>query len=204
MWEPPRRGFEPRRFRPRIRMSPKALCLGPEPSPPGARPKISAASMDATSSPVRAQRPFEPFVAILRADRPEQVGRKGHKRVECAIGAVSGVHRRRGAEVWEPPRRGLEPKRLRPRSRTNPRASYLALELSPPGARPWTSAASMDATFRPVHAQRPFEPFVAIFRADRPEQVGRKRRKGSNPLSGPCVASIDAAGPRCVSRRGGG
>ena len=44
--------------------------------PPIARPEASAASMDATISLVRAQRPFAPFVALLRVDQPEQVGLK--------------------------------------------------------------------------------------------------------------------------------
>jgi len=51
----------------------------------------------------------------------------------------------------------------------------------------------MDATISPVPAQQPFAPFVAILRPDLPRQVGRKRRKGVNPRSRPCVAPIDAA-----------
>ena len=52
--------------------------------------------MDATINMVRAHRPFAPFVAIVRPDLLEPGWPQKAQRVEYAVGAVRGVHRRRG------------------------------------------------------------------------------------------------------------
>ena len=166
---------------------------GSDPSLPSARPKISAASIDAFMSPVRAQRPFEPFVAILwihHAGRDSHKRRKGfNPRLGPCVASIDAAKLHHGSR-----RGGGSSQCALHRAVVGARSPQgLGANPSLPSARPETSAASIDAFISPVRAQRPFEPFVAILRADRPERVGHKRRKGSNPRSEPCVASIDAA-----------
>ena len=124
--------------------------------------------------------------------------------VESAIGAVRGVHRRRGAKKREPPRRGFEPKRFPLLGRTSPKTSCLGPEPSPPSARPETSAASMDATLSLIQAQRPLCLLWPSSGRIVRRRLAAKGAKGSNPRSGPCMASIDAAGLKAGNRRSGG
>jgi len=126
------------------------------------------------------------------------------QRGESAVGAVRGVHRRRGAEDREPPRRRFDPKRFLLLGRSSPKTSCLGPEPSLPRRSPLNLRGVYGRHLEPGPRPAPFAPFVAILRTDRPEQVGRKRRKGLNPRSGTCVASLDAAGLKAGNRRSGG
>jgi len=105
-----------------------------------------------------------------------------------------------GAQVREPPRWELEPRRF-------PQCSLArmphALVQIPPFrcARPEFSAASMDASVIVVRAQHPLCLLWPSSGRIVRRRLAAKATKGSNPRSVPCVASIDAAGLRCGSRQ---
>ncbi len=175
-------------------------------SPPlrGARPEPSAASMDATLSRVRAQRPLcflWPSSGRIVRSRLAAKGTKGsNPRSRPCVASIDAAGPRSGIRRGGGSSRGVSDRAAG--WAQGPRA----LVWSPPlrGARREISASSMDATWSRVRARRPvcflWPSSGRIVRS----RLAAKGTKGSNPRSGTCVASIDAAGPKSGIRRGGG
>ncbi|MEY3607585.1 MAG: hypothetical protein RLZZ447_373 [Verrucomicrobiota bacterium] len=104
-----------------------------------------------------------------------------------------------GAQVREPPRWELEPRRF-PQCSLARMPHALVQIPSFRGARPETFAASMDATRSLVRAQRPLSLLWPSSGRIVRSRLAAKGTKGSNARSAPCVASIGAAGLRIGNR----
>jgi hypothetical protein len=135
--------------------------LGSKPSPRDAPLIALAASMDATGSVVRAERPFEPFVAIVRGGNGCAARASVHLSGQGLPGYIDPRHAgdtTGSGLVWL----GRDAPVVRPE--TPAREAVWVRKPSPRDARLIGLAASMDATRNVIRAQRPFEPFVAIVR----------------------------------------
>jgi len=111
------------------------------------------------------------------------------------VASIDAVGPQRAGEL----RPRLEPRGFLQKGNTPATSELPGSDLSIPSARPIAPAASMDAPFSLVRALHP----LCLLWPSRIDHLGgdsRKRRKGFNPRSEPCVASIDAVGAAARGR----
>jgi len=164
----------------RTRRQTRLKHRGSDLSRPIARLGAHAASIDAPASLVRALRPLS--LLWPSPDRwPRQREPQKDQRALAPVGAVRGVHRRRGSAPRGRAQAGLEPRGFRPLSSTPTPLKHGGSNPSPPVARRGAHAASIDA---PASLVRALHPLSLLWPS--PDRWPRQRepqkaQKGSSP-----------------------